>query len=100
MNPYAAPAGYYSVADVAKIRQTDHAAAWRWLSRNAGKHFQRVGTLRVISKERYRQLVMATYVADKLAKVEAKLDAIDERLSAEVMRIDATIRGLTISRTR
>lgn len=100
MSRYAAPAGFYSVADIAKIRGTDHAAAWRWLSRNAGRHFGRVGGRRVISKERYRQLVMANYVADKLAKFEGKLAALDEREHEDVMRLEAAIRQLATQRLR
>jgi hypothetical protein len=53
---FRAPVGYYSVADIAAQRGTDHAAAWRWLSRNGGKHFRRFGGFRIISKEKYRQL--------------------------------------------
>lgn len=100
MSRYAAPAGYYTVRDVATLRGTDHAAAWRWLSRNAGRHFLRMGGRRVISKERYRRLAMEDYVEDKLAKVAAQVHAIDERLTEEVMRLDARISQVASARAR
>jgi hypothetical protein len=96
VNAYVPPPGYYSVADIAKIRGTDHAAAWRFLSRNAGKHFSRHGRIRVISKERYRQLAMADYIDDKFTKLEAKHLALSEWAHEEIRRLEALVRSLVI----
>lgn len=100
MSAYAPPEGFYSVAQVAAIRGTDRHAAWKWLSRNAGKHFRRNGGRRIISKERYRQLAMADYIEDKLAKVQVKLDRLDERLTEEIMRLEAGMRTSATTRQK
>jgi hypothetical protein len=97
---FRAPAGYYSVADVAAQRGTDHAAAWRWLSRNGGKHFRRFGGFRIISKERYRQLVSADYIDDKLARVQENQDNHEEHCREEFQRIDATLRQMASALAR
>lgn len=89
-----------TVADVAKIRRTGRVAAWRWLSRNAGRHFLKRGRERVISDEVYRRLALSTYIDDKLAKVETKLDILNEELAELTKRFDALVRRVENLRIR
>lgn len=82
---------YYTTAQVAEMRATHRVAAFRWLSRNAGKHFRRVGRYGVISKTIYHRLALAEHVDDKFAKVERRLDDLEEHCDLQAKRIDALV---------
>jgi hypothetical protein len=89
---YAAPSGYYSVADVAVVRGTTRQAAFNWLTRNAKDHFIRNGRFGVISKVVYRRLALAQHIEDKFAKTDAILDEVQDGVEDAHRRIDDLVR--------
>lgn len=92
--------GYYTTAQVAKMRGTHRVAAFRWLSRNAGKHFRRIGRYGVISKEVYKRLALAEHIDDKFAKTERRLDDLEEQSAVHARRLDALVQQMRGLRAR
>lgn len=84
--------GYYTTAQVAAMRGTNRSAAWKWLTRNAGRHFRRLGRFGVIRQTVYHRLALAAYVDDKVARLEARMDANEARDDEQDRRIDAILR--------
>jgi hypothetical protein len=83
---------HLSVADVARLRGTTHSAAWKWLTRNAGRHFRFVGGRRVVSCDVYRRLAEASYVDDTLEKLRKEVAELRDQLDEQTRRIDAIVR--------
>jgi hypothetical protein len=92
--------GYYTTAQVAKMRDTNHSAAWKWLTRNAGRHFRRVGRLGVIRRSVYHRLALANYVDDKLARLEARMDDAEDANEENSRRIDTLARRVAAMPSR
>lgn len=89
-----------TVAQVAHLRGTGRVAAWRWLSRNGGRHFRRKGRFRVISSEVYRRLTLDEHVDDKIAKLAAMFAEDHELLVEVVRRVDALAQRVARMRDR
>lgn len=80
-----------TVADVARLRQTDRTSAYRWLQSNAKKHLKRRGRVWVISLAAYRSL----HQDSDHEKILHRLAALEEAVRDAANRLDAHARELS-----